>query len=279
MGDVPMRGKGRFTGAPKTGEFFSKGGRWYLSVTYAVTPDAVAGQRESAAAAFDWGVTTLLTMAKSDGTMADVDNPRWLINKLEQIKALSRGVRGEETVIRNALGLAATAPIPFSQRTGKLNRLRRQISVIHLKASRQRKDFYHKLTALLVSRFASLGTKALAVATMARSPQAKPDPETPGLFLANGAAQKAGLNRSILDAAPSMLIGMLRTKTVEAASMFAEANTRPLKLTQRCHACGEIVKKALSERRHDCACGTDCERYENAAKTILRRLLEGNDWL
>jgi putative transposase len=248
-------------------------------VTYAVTPEAVARQRGSEAAAFDWRLTTLLTMAKSDGTMEDVDNPRWLKNKLEQIKALSRAVSAEETVIRDALGLAAIAPIPFSQRTGKLNRLRRQISVIHRKASRQRKDFYHKLTALLVSRFAFLGTEALAVDTMTRSPKAKPDPETPGQFLANGAAQKAGLNRRILDAAPSMLIGMLRTKAVEAASVFAEANTRPLKPTQRCHACGEIVKKALSERRHVCACGTDCGRDENAAKTILRWLLEGNDWL
>ncbi len=199
--------------------------------------------------------------------------------KLEQIKALSRGVRAEETVIRDVLGLAATAPIPFSQRTGKLNRLRRPIRVIHRQASRQRKDFYHQRTALLVSRFAFLGTEALAVDTMTRSPKAKPDPENPGQFLANGAAQKAGLNRSILDAAPSMLIGMLRTKAVEAASVFVEANTRQWKPTQRCHAGGEIVKKALSERRHVCACGTDCGRDENAAKTILRWLLEGNYWL
>lgn len=48
---------------------------------------------------------------------------------------------------------------------------------------------------------------------------------------------------------------------------------------KRCHACGFIVKKDLSERRHICACGTDCGRDENAAKTLLRWLLEGNFWL
>lgn len=37
-----MRGKARFTGTPKTAEVIRKGGKWYLSVTYDVTPEAVA---------------------------------------------------------------------------------------------------------------------------------------------------------------------------------------------------------------------------------------------
>jgi putative transposase len=57
------------------------------------------------------------------------------------------------------------------------------------------------------------------------------------------------------------------------------ADTRKVKPTQRCHCCGELVKKALSERRHVCACGADCGRDENAARTLLRWLLEGEFWL
>ena len=92
----------------------------------------------------------------------------------------------------------------------------------------------------------------------------------------NGAAQKAGLNRGILDAAPSMLIGMLKTNAAEAGSVFAQANPRSLKPTQRCHRCGALVRNALAERRHVCACCADCGHDENAAKTILRWMLEGD---
>ena len=42
--------------------------------------------------------------------------------------------------------------------------------------------------------------------------------------------------------------------------------------------CGDIVKKALSERTHECACGCQCGRDENAAKTILRWMTEGDFW-
>ncbi len=279
IGEIPMRGKGRFTGTPKTAEVIRKGEKWYVSVTYDLAPEAVARPAGREAAAFDWGLNTLLTVAKSDGTLEEVGNPRWLKTRLEQIKAVARSISAEETKIRAALGLTADASVHHSQRTGKLNRLRRQLAAIHGKISRQRKDFYHKLTAELVSRFAFLGTEELAVKSMSKSPKAKPDPAKPGEFLPNGAAQKAGLNRSILDAAPSMLIGMLRTKAAEAASVFAEANTRKVKPTQRCHRCGTIVKKELKDRRHLCACGANCGRDENAAKTILRWLLEGDFWL
>lgn len=111
-----------------------------------------------------------------------------------------------------------------------------------------------------------------------RKPKAKPDSESPGEFAPNGAAQKAGLNRGILDAAPSMLIGMLRTKAAEAASVFALANTRKVKPTQRCHRCGTLVKKTLKDRVHRCVCGCECDRDENAARTLLPWLLEGDFW-
>ena len=241
-----------------------------------MTPEAVARPAGSDAAAFDWGLDTLLTIAKPDGAIETIDNPRWLKARLEHIKIVSRSISAEETRIRDALGVAADAPIHPAQRSAKLNRLRRQLAATHGKVSRQRIDFYHKLTAELVSRFAFLGTEELAVKKMSKAPKAKLDPAKPGEFLPNGAAQKAGLNRSILDAAPSMLIGMLRTKAAEAASVFAEANTRQVKPTQRCHCCGAFVKKELKDRRHVCACGADCGRDENAAKTLLRWLLEGD---
>ena len=83
IGEVPMRGKGRFTGAPKTAEVIRKGEKWYLSVTYDLAPEAVARPAGREAAAFDWGLDTLLTIAKSDGALEEVDNPRWLAGILQ----------------------------------------------------------------------------------------------------------------------------------------------------------------------------------------------------
>lgn len=281
IGEIRLRGQGRFTGTPKTAEVIHKSGKWYLSVTYDVAPEAVARPRGAEAAAFDWGIDTLLTLAKADGTIEAVENPRWLKAKLESIKTLQRVVSREEIKAKALLGIAPDAPLKKGQRlpvTAKLKRLYAQVRAIHGKIARQRHNFYHQLTAALVSRFAFLGSEELAVKNMSRAPKAKPDPDQPGEFLPNGAAAKAGLNRGILDAAPSMLLGMLRTKAAEAASVFALANTREVKPTQRCHRCGTLVKKTLQDRVHRCTCGCECGRDENAAKTLLRWLLEGDFW-
>jgi putative transposase len=282
VGEIRMRGQGRFSGTPKTAEVLHKAGKWYLSVTYNVAPESLTRTPGTEAGAFDWGLTTLLTLAKSDGTIETVENPRWLKSRLDAIKALQRTVSIEEIKAKAVLGLAANEPLKKGQRlpvTSKLKRLYAQVRSVHSKIARQRHDFYHKLTATLVSRFAFLATEELAVRNMSKKPKAKPDPDKAGEYLPNGATAKAGLNRSILDAAPSMLLGMLLTKAVEAGSLFAKANTREVKPTQRCHCCGQLVKKELSERIHRCSCGCVCGRDENASKTLLRWLLEGDFWV
>lgn len=278
IGEVPLRGRARFGGTPKIAEILHKNGKWYLSVTFDVAPAAVARVAGTGAAAFDWGVGTLLTIATGDGRVETVDNPRWLKNRLAALQALGRAVAAEEARIRAVRGLAADAVIGHAQFSARLKRLRAQERALHGRIARQRSDFYHKLTSGLVGRYGYLASEQLAVKAMTATPKAKPDPDAPGEHLPNGAAAKAGLNRGILDAAPSMLLGMLRTKAEEAGSEFALANTRVVKPTQRCHRCGAIVKKALSERRHKCACGCECGRDENAAKTLLRWSLEGMSW-
>jgi putative transposase len=41
IGTVRMRGKGRFTGKPKTAEVVRRRGKWYLSVTFNVEADSL----------------------------------------------------------------------------------------------------------------------------------------------------------------------------------------------------------------------------------------------
>ncbi len=238
----------------------------------------MARERGSAAVAFDRGLSKLLTIAKTDGSPEEVDNPRWLKHRLESIKTLQRTISAEETTLKARFGMAPEAPLPRERHNAGLKRRHGQLRAIHSKIAWQRHDFYHKLTALLVSTFAFLGTEELDVKNMRRAPKAKPDPDRPGEFLPNGAAAKAGLDRGILDAAPSMLIGVLKYEAEEAGAWFAMANTRRVKPTQRCHRCGALVKKELSERTHRCSCGCVCDRDENAARTLLRGLLEGEFW-
>ena len=186
IGLVPMRGQGRFSGTPKTSEVIHKSGKWYLSATYTVAPEAIARKRGSEAAAFDWGLTTLLTIARADGTLETIDNPRWLKKKLEAIKALQRAISEAETQAKVLAGIAENEPLQRGQRfpvTPRLKRLYAQLRAIHAKVSRQRHDFYHQLTKRMVEQFAFLGTEELAVKNMSKAPRAKPDPEKPGAFL------------------------------------------------------------------------------------------------
>ena len=149
---------------------------------------------------------------------------------------------------------------------------------LHAKIALQRHDVYHKLANLLIARFGMLGTEELDVKSMVKRPEPKRDEE--GEFAPNGAGRKANLNRSIHDAAPAMLLQIIKTKAEEAGSWFSMADTKIVKPTQRCYCCGTLVKKELDERWHTCpSCNVHCDRDENAARTLLRWLHEGYFWL
>ena len=277
IGDLTIRGQGRFAGTPKTCEILHKAGKWYASVTFDVAPHQLQRPQGREAAAFDWGLTTLLSIAKADGTLQEIDNPRWLKRRIEAIKTLQRAISAEESRLRTIHGLAAEQRLPYDKQSSRLRAHYAQLRALHGKVARQRKDFYHKLTTWLVETFQFLGTEALAVKNMVKRPKAKRDADT-GEHLPNGASAKAGLNRSILDAAPSMLLTMLTYKAEEAACEYREAPTKQVKPTQRCHQCGALVPKTLADREHRCTCGCVCGRDANAAKTVLRWLLEGDFW-
>jgi putative transposase len=110
----------------------------------------------------------------------------------------------------------------------------------------------------------------LRIANMSRRP--KPRQDESGASLPNGAKAKSGLNKSILDAAWGLFVEMLRYKA-EARGKQVIA-VPPQYTSQRCSACGDIVKKSLSHRTHRCDCGFVAHRHHNAALNILRLGLE-----
>lgn len=74
IGKVPLRGKARTLGIPKTAEVLHKDGRWYFSVTLNCMPSRQPGKK---AVGLDWGVENFATLAFPDQTTKTIENPRF----------------------------------------------------------------------------------------------------------------------------------------------------------------------------------------------------------
>jgi putative transposase len=251
IGMVPIRGKARQFGLPKTAEILRKAGKWYLSVTLEI--EHVQRERGDEMGAFDWGLKEFLTLATPQG-IETVANPRHLRNQLAELKRLGQEVSRKIRMAQEASGRKRGFPI-----SGNLRKAIQHLSRLHAQVARQRKDFLHQTSAELVRRFAAIGTEALAVQNLVQG----------------GGAHQKGLNREIHAASPAAFLQMIKTKAEEAGSWFEEAPTREIQPTQRCHACWKLPdeKKKLSDRQHQCPhCGKTCGRDENAARVLLRWL-------
>lgn len=249
VGEIRLRGVPRTPGRVLSADVTRSHDGWFLSVVVetgcAERPAAPAGT----ATAFDLGVETAIVEARQDGTFRAAANPRHLARELEEIRedqrALSK-LQRERKVSRQA-----------AKRAGA--RLRRR----YAKVTARRKDFLHKETARIVRESALVITEELNVRGMtacARGTEASPGSRV---------AQKAGLNRSILDVAMATFLNMIRYKAEEAGSDLLLADTRRLKPSQRCPDCDAVRKKPLSVRVHECGCGCRLSRDQAAAKVLL----------
>mgnify|MGYP002738457298 CR=1 FL=1 len=247
VGRMRMRGIARTPGRVLKADVLHKDGAWMLSVVVE-TDCAARAPAEGAAIGIDWGVTDLVTIASEDGGFEAIANPRHLVRESETLKEASRAL--------SALARARK----ISKRALRLKR--RALARAHAKVAARRKDYLHKISARL-ARHRLIVTEELSVRNMTRS--ARGTVEEPGRKV----AQKAGLNRSILDTAPPALLTMIGYKAVEAGAEFLYAPTRRLKPSQRCPSCGNICKKTLAERIHDCSCGCRMGRDEAAARVLL----------
>ncbi len=248
VGTMRMRGQARAPGRILKADVRRTARGWHLTVVVE-TGCAERAPALDAAAGLDWGVETFATIAHEDGSFEAVPNPRLL---RAEAAALADAQRALSALARQR---------KISGRA--LRKARKALARRHAKVAAQRKDFLHKTSAALVRRFRVLGTETLSVSNMTRSARGTAD--APG----TNVAQKAGLNRSILDTAPAAFLNMLRYKAAEAGSEFLEANTRKLKPSQRCPDCDAVRKKALDVRVHHCACGCRLTRDEASSRVLL----------
>ncbi len=121
-----------------------------------------------------------------------------------------------------------------------------QLRNIHQKIADRRSDFQHKLSTDLIRQHDLIAVEGLNV-----------------LGLSKGV-----LSKQVNDASWSSFFNMLRYKAESAGRRFVEADPRGT--SQRCSSCGEVEKKALSVRMHNCQnCGLSLHRDHNAALNIL----------
>jgi putative transposase len=108
----------------------------------------------------------------------------------------------------------------------------------------------------------------LNISGMTRRP--KPRPDGNGGRQRNGAAAKAGLNNSVLDAGLGEFRRQLEYKAERYGRTLAVAG-RWFPSSKTCPACGHLLKELSLKTRHwSCpSCGTRHDRDVNAAKNIL----------
>jgi putative transposase len=144
------------------------------------------------------------------------------------------------------------------------------VARLHRKIRRWRIDHAHKAALDLVREHDFIAHEDLKISNMSRSPAPTPDPERPGGFLPNGAAAKAGLNRSIADAGWGVFLAILTAKAECAGREVIAVD--PRNTSRRCPACGRTAaeNRLTQDTFHCIACGHHAHADTVGATNVLR---------
>jgi putative transposase len=146
--------------------------------------------------------------------------------------------------------------------SGNRWRLRRQLAREWRKVTNQRRDFHHKTARALVDACDMVALEDLHVASMTAS--AKGTVAEPGVDV----AQKAGLNRSILDAGWAQFTRILTAKAASAGRRVVYV--APSHTSVTCHVCGARCTRP----RQDTVVCPSCGQWDadlNGARNIATR--------
>jgi putative transposase len=178
------------------------------------------------------GLDVGLTSFVVDSEGNEIENPRCAEQSEDKLARLQRRLAG---AVRGSNNYGA---------------IKDKIAKLHKRINCQRDDFLHKLSRMYVNNFDLICVEDLDVIGLKEK------------------GHNNGMHRSIHDASWSKFIFMLSYKAQSAGRKLIKID--PRNTTQRCSACGSIVKKELSDRVHECPyCGLSCNRDYNASKNIL----------
>jgi transposase len=176
IGSIKVRLHRPIEGKVKTCTIKKEGDHWYIVFSCEVEEkEPLAANNE--VVGLDLGVRHFAML--SNGEI--IDNPRHFRRSQKRLanfqQKLARGKRGSH----------------------RRSKIKKQLAKLHRKIRNQREDFLHKASRKLVNSYGTIIFEKLEPANMTRRPKPKRD-DTTGEYLPNGAAAKAGLNKSILDA-------------------------------------------------------------------------------
>ncbi len=245
IGNVKVRLHRAVRGTPKAITVAREGQRWWVtlrSVDVPAEPRPATGRQVG----IDLGIVAQL--ATSDGEV--VEEGRYGRRAAERLANAQRALK--------------------DKRRGSRRRQRAmdRVAAAHRLVRNQRKDLAHKLSRQLVNRYDLIAHEDLEITNMVRRP--RPGRAADGTHEPNGAAAKAGLNRSISDAGWGQLLQCIAYKAEEAGRIVIAVN--PRHSSQRCSSCGHTVGgNRRTQARFRClACGHEGHADVNAAVNILR---------
>jgi putative transposase len=208
-------------------------GRWWASFVVRIEVPTGPVPGTGRATGLDLGLNTFATV---EDPAHDIPNPRLA---RARAKALARS---QQSGARTRRGSANQA------------KARRRRARIEAKTAAQRVDFHHKAARGLVHAYDRIGVEDLAVKHLSCRGRGR---------------RKAGLNRSIADAAWA---GFLRVLAWQATKAGKQVVVLPASgSTQECSSCGARAKPQveLSDRVFRCqTCGLVLERDRNAARNL-----------
>jgi putative transposase len=238
VGRVKVHQHRQIIGQVKTLQLKREGRRWYVIVVTQADPQPLPATGRQVG--IDLGVVRFLTT--SDGQV--VGNPRFLDAAQARIAELQR---------RKARARPGS---------GNRRRLRRQLAREWRKVANQRRDFHHKTARALVDACDTLALEDLRIDNMTAS--AKGTVAEPG----GNVVQKAGRNRSILDAGWAQFTQILTAKAASAGRRVISVDPRHTSVT--CHACGARCTRP----RQDTVVCLRCGQWDadlNGARNIATR--------
>ncbi|MGW3819953.1 RNA-guided endonuclease InsQ/TnpB family protein, partial [Streptomyces sp. NPDC005046] len=252
VGHVKVNQHRVVAGRVKTVSVKREGRKWFVVLTVEQDqPEPLPGT--GSVVGIDLGIANFL----ADSGGAFVPNPRH-----------GRRAAGKLQAAQQALSRFPRCKA--RDRTANHQRAVERVAQLHRKVRRQRLDHAHKTALDLVRAHDVIAHEDLRIRNMSRAPAARPKPDQAGAFLPNGAAAKAGLNKSINDAGWGVFLTILHAKAESAGREVIAVD--PRNTSRTCPQCGHTAKenRPTQEKFHCIACGHSAHADTVGALNVLR---------
>lgn len=204
-------------GEPKNITLSESCGKWFVSIQTERGVE-IPHHRSTSVVGLDWGVVNFATL--SDGEVVDPCRP--LKKFLPQLATLQRRMARKKKFSKN------------------WRKSKSRVAKLLTKIANIRRDFVHKVSNDISKNHVVVVVEDLKVKSMTKSATKK-------------VAQKAGLNRSILDASPFELRRQLEYKTQWQGGLLVVVP--PQNTSLKCPGCGWVsVENRKSQAKFVCVC-------------------------